>query len=91
MRLAKVVSRRGRGWLMEKALRKCPGKVLMNAVERSCGERLGFKVPRKDACNFRNDVVADAVEFDRAVIVRKVRGITKGGAEAITVVDGSPV
>ncbi len=35
----------GCGWLMERALRKCPGKALMKAVARSCGERLDSKCP----------------------------------------------
>ncbi len=34
---------RRRGWVMEKALWKCPGKALMKAVESSCGGRSGSK------------------------------------------------
>ncbi len=35
-------------------------------------------------------MVLDAVEFDREV-VRKARGIAKGGAEAITGIDDGPI
>ena len=51
MRLVMGILVQGRGWAMENALQKCPGKALMNAVESSCGERSGSKYPGRTWVN----------------------------------------
>ncbi len=71
----------GCGWLMERAVRKCPGKAVFGEV--------GFEMSGKDMGNLGGKVAADTVELNQEMARNGWRCL-KGGLEAITsIVDGA--
>ncbi len=73
---------------------ECFAEVTWKGIDE-CGQKftwrkIGFKVSWEDMCDLGKEMELDAVEFDGKV-VRKMRGIAKGGTKAIASIDDGPI